>query len=68
MSSPESEKVQQMVVGPGGLLTLTLQELIRQLERIKETVDPDAPVAHIEFGGLAPIKGVSVQNQAVVIH
>ena len=48
--------------------TITLAELIQQLQALQKKVGPDVPVWHVEFGGITEISGAEEWEDGVVIE
>jgi hypothetical protein len=51
-----------------GRTTITLDALIKQLEALRETLGGDAPVWHVEFGGITETQGAEEWEGGVAIE
>jgi hypothetical protein len=51
-----------------GRTTITLGELIRQLQELQKKLGPNAPVWHVEFGGITATGGVEEWEGGVAIE
>ncbi len=51
-----------------GRTTITLGELIRQLQELQKKLGPNAPVWHVEFGGITATGGAEEEDGGVVIE
>jgi hypothetical protein len=63
----EEEEEQEETVKSGGRTTITLGALIKQLQELQESVGKNAPVWHIEMGGITATKGAEEWKKGVVI-
>jgi hypothetical protein len=67
LQTTEEEEVPETVTVEGRT-TITLDALIRQLEALRETLGGDAPVWHVEFGGITETGGAEEWEGGVVIE
>ena len=64
----EQEESQYEEVTSSGRTTITLGALIKQLEELQKTLGKNAPVWHVEFGGITGTRGAEEWEGGVVIE